>query len=145
MDFYISIALSDQFKVDQNVFNRYQQGEFGGDIGITLDSKIADYSDSQLAIVTEMACIGQSDKVENIAQCRFLTKFHFENTAVLTSGVNTKAIHCIQECINLAQAHAYGLFCYHSRKNNVPIVATQIQPFEHLQKAVNAFLNYVKK
>lgn len=145
MNYYTLLVVNSNFDVNESVLVKINSGEFTGNTGSRVDSRIVGLENQQLSIHTEMAFIAVSAKTEEIAHCRYLTKFYFPRTEMIEKGVTPDAVHCIRECIDLAQSHAYGLFCHFAKKKNVPIQPIAIQPMEKMEALILDFLNEVKK
>ena len=81
------------------------------------------------------------DRAHVLGVTRCATVFNFVNTGVLTRGASQKAIAILYDCIDLAQAHAYGHLCFHIEQLKLPIVVAALEPLERYEKAILDLLN----
>ncbi|WP_254561091.1 hypothetical protein [Dyadobacter diqingensis] len=144
MNYYTLLVVNSNFDVNEGVLGKIQRTGFAGNTASKVDSSIIGLENQQLSIHTEMAFLAVSSKTEEIAHCRYLTKFYFPKLEIIQNGTTPEAVRCVKECIDLAQSHAYGLFCHFAKKKNVPIQSIQLQPMEKMETVIFDFLNGVK-
>ena len=143
MDYIVAGAYSSDFTLIQDVLQKVNDGFYGDHIGITYASGIDGYMDHTIFISTKIEYIADSLEGPNVAaSCIYRSGFMFLNKEILTKGVNDLALETLRDCLDLAQSHAYSLFCYHSKMNGVPLSEFQLQPFEHFERAFVAFLEH---
>lgn len=118
MDYYVLLASNGDFTINDEVLQKVKAGDFGGSRGCSMKSHYVDFKQNILTIHTALQFIGVSDtkNAEIVAQGRYLSKFIFDNPRILLNGQTLKGITTLKECLDLAQSHAYGMFCFYARK-----------------------------
>ena len=130
-DFIIQSPEFQVFEVDHKLLARVNNGEFGDQTGLAVISKIVDYKEGLLTILTKMQYIAlQGGKMLEVVESYSSSHFMFVNLTVLKRGITDSAMKALQKCFNLAEAQSYSVFIHLSSKNGLPLSGMEITPTE---------------
>ncbi|MCE7065806.1 hypothetical protein [Dyadobacter sp. CY326] len=149
MAYHIHGVIASTTEFNDQRLGLYTLGELGNEAGLKVETSIGDYKKGILHILSKLTLLIEQDEQSHwLSSCKYVTIFELDEPSRLLRGPSKNALNLLKECCDLSQAHAFGQFYYALTKNNLPLVPSQIQPFEGFQKAFYAFLeknNELKK
>ena len=109
--------------------------------GISVASVIEGYNEQLLTISTEIRFLFiRMEQINYAATFRFASIFRLEDDELLTQGLTETAMTIVRKTHDLAQAHAYSMFCLLCAQIGLPPSRMEITPFSKHKKMLESFL-----
>ncbi|MBE8970162.1 hypothetical protein IQ277_29310 [Nostocales cyanobacterium LEGE 12452] len=146
MDFVIIGTAGSELSIDQNVLEGYLSQKQGVLAAMQYRSAWNKYKAGSMTITTDVSLIiSQIDGSLTAATSKQVTQFHFPDPSIVTRGATKRATAIIKDCIDLAQAHAYGHFMYKAASFKIEFLPSAVLPIERYEDEIKSFLRKISK